>query len=77
MFEARPTKCKRCGCEDVAWNQNRNGKWYLVEGGYCHPDLQGGFLLFSKTKYHNCEEYKKQMDKIRAEIECGMIKNGK
>ena len=57
MIEAKPIKCKRCGCDDVAWAKSKKGKWYLVEGGYCHPDLrETGLLMFNKTKYHNCKK---------------------
>jgi len=70
MFNAKPTTCNRCGCTDVAWAQNRKGKWYLVEGGYCHPGNKGTkYMMYSKLKYHNCNKYRARI----AEIEQGGI----
>ena len=56
LFESKPTICKRCGSKDVAWTQNKAGKWYLVEGGYCHPDFtrETGIFVWNKIKYHKC-----------------------
>lgn len=45
-------KCDRCGC-DVMWQQNKSGKWYLVDVTM-RKGTDGHLDVFQSGIYHTC-----------------------
>jgi hypothetical protein len=59
LVPAKPTVCKRCGCDDVAWIQSkRTGKWYLAQGLFRDEFKE---ISVNASRFHDCDEYRKSL----------------